>query len=108
MEGTASQNAWQASGAFFMDRQLEKYRFGRTLKLEPSAYEFYVFYQVFPEYTYTLCKYVQDYISEEYPYAEWRYANTKEITNNPPPIQLVRTQKNEYYALFDYVCGGAL
>jgi hypothetical protein len=64
MEKTRSRNALAGLGAFFMDTQLEKYRFGRTLTLSASAYQFGTDTTI-PVYASSICKYAPLYFLNE-------------------------------------------
>lgn len=90
-----------------MERRINQYRFGITLKLEPTSYGFFVDNPTSLNTPHTLCVYVADFVLEEFPDAEFYFLNSYYIPQTVPIWYLRQIMKN-YYALFDFVCGGEL
>lgn len=60
-DATGSLSTLAGLGAFFMDRNLDKYRFGRTLELYPSCYRIFLIALYNKEFQ-TTCQYAMNYV----------------------------------------------
>lgn len=87
-----------------MDRDLLKYRFGRTLELKPSAYTFYNYDQT-SKPAYTLCVCVADEVLETFSNQLYLYNNVYQLNSagNRAEISEVINYK---WSISGYVCCG--